>query len=462
MTRETKVGVAMVMLLVGVFGFLVYKRFTRPVDAVAVNEQPADEEAGDAPEGDRLELDSEDEFPAATGQREPKILPVAGSTRQIPQDEPEGVDDPFGGASGNASSAPSGRPKLPTMIPDEEPAAEDAGAFVAQEEPDAGDGQDPFLDTPGEVSSSPPKATASPPVMQFIEESPVEDVSRGAEPAPVVRAPAVAVPVRNSREPAFGETDIVTVKARAKHPEPSFDFEEDATEEDAPELALEPGRPSETSPAPRLMLDDSDEDRYGEYEPIELVDGQSRAAFASAPKTDFFSTEPAARQSAVTIAGDSHVVQSGENFWSISQKKYGTGRYFQALAAYNQARVPDAAKMKSGVTIGLPPADELQRRFPNLIPKGGPSEPAAADGQANLPGEFLTDQAGRPMYRIGAKDTLSGIAQKYLGRSSRWMQIFEMNRDVLKDGNSLKVGAVLRLPSDAGELQLTNQPRAFR
>ena len=32
MTREAKIGLLMVAVLVGVFGFLVYKRVTRPID----------------------------------------------------------------------------------------------------------------------------------------------------------------------------------------------------------------------------------------------------------------------------------------------------------------------------------------------------------------------------------------------------------------------------------------------
>ena len=66
------------------------------------------------------------------------------------------------------------------------------------------------------------------------------------------------------------------------------------------------------------------------------------------------------------------------------------------------------------------------------------------------------------MYRIASEDTLSDIAQRHLGRSSRWVQIFEMNRDVLKDGNTLKVGALLRLPADASRVEMVGGTRQYR
>lgn len=481
MTRETKVGLAMALLLVGVFGFLTYKRFTKPQETIAEHKQSADDENDDAPDADRLKLEEDDEFPTAARQREPEILTVAGNTRQIPQDETDEVDDPFGGGSNSASSTKmaSSRSKMPTMVPDDDSEADLRGAFASDGEGDESattrgdesdiEGNDPFLDGPGGGSSQ-MEIVSSPAAIEIEDDAEAESVER----LPIVsssaqpdRGPSIQSPGGNTRTSAFEEPETTSVKARAKRLEPVFDVEEEDSDLQVLESVSEPRILGGNSSAPQLMLDDSDDDRYGGYEPIELAEVRAESEFSSTAgrrgsSVDFFQPEAEPRRTAVTIAGDSHTVQPGENFWSISQKKYGTGRYFQALAAHNQSKIPDAAKMKPGVTIALPAADELERRYPNLIPKGGPSEPEAAEGQGNQPGEFLMGQDGRPLYRIGTRDTLSGISQKYLGRSSRWMQIFEMNRDVLKDGNSLKVGAVLRLPSDAGDLQLSNQPRAFR
>jgi nucleoid-associated protein YgaU len=78
------------------------------------------------------------------------------------------------------------------------------------------------------------------------------------------------------------------------------------------------------------------------------------------------------------------------------------------------------------------------------------------------PSGFFVSAEGSPMYRITGQDTLSDIAKSHLGRSSRWVQILEMNRNVLRDGNELKIGTVLKLPADASRVQVVGTPRQFR
>jgi nucleoid-associated protein YgaU len=47
---------------------------------------------------------------------------------------------------------------------------------------------------------------------------------------------------------------------------------------------------------------------------------------------------------------------------------------------------------------------------------------------------------------VVAGDSLSKIAQKYYGDASLYNQIFEANRDVLKDPNKIFPGQKLRIP----------------
>lgn len=158
---------------------------------------------------------------------------------------------------------------------------------------------------------------------------------------------------------------------------------------------------------------------------------------------------------------DDYQIQEGDSFWSVSRSIYGTGRYWKALQAFNADRVPDPNRMKLGTRLATPPTDVLERMHANLIPRAAIPEVAIqpSSGVTNLggeqPGFFIGDQ-GVPMYRVGSEDTLSTIAERHLGRSSRWIQVFEMNRDTLKNGNDLKIGAVLRLPADASQVQLVS------
>jgi nucleoid-associated protein YgaU len=49
-------------------------------------------------------------------------------------------------------------------------------------------------------------------------------------------------------------------------------------------------------------------------------------------------------------------------------------------------------------------------------------------------------------YVVQSGDTLSKIAQKYYGDPALYTQIFEANRDVLKDPNKIFPGQKLKIP----------------
>jgi nucleoid-associated protein YgaU len=50
------------------------------------------------------------------------------------------------------------------------------------------------------------------------------------------------------------------------------------------------------------------------------------------------------------------------------------------------------------------------------------------------------------IHEVVAGDTLSKLAQKYYGKSSEYMKIFEANRDILDNPDLIKVGQKLRIP----------------
>ena len=471
MTRETRIGIVMVLLMVGVFGFLVYKRAVRTSDTadLAKTEDMAEDESED------VTMTRESGAFADDVGTEPEILPVADQTRPMPEAETGEMEDPFGSVvESRPAATPSSAPRMPTMIPeDEEPALESESGLVSgtaqsNEEPGI-DATDPFAGTNEVVRQSPsPAARTSPSAaLEFgatetggVEAEQDTFVTETPEPRGPVKQP-VTQPVAS-----LDEEPVVSIQSRATLPAETFDF---TTPEPEPEFRTVSPRASVPEPtAPELMLDDSDEDRFGGYQPEDLseafLDVSVRSAEKShtaAPPLDSFAAPATSPRAAGVIAGSKYVVQNGDNFWSISQKKYGTGRYFQALAAHNRQQIPDPARMKPGTEMTLPAAEELERRYPSLIPRQGTTD-SAPEAVAIATGEYLVGTDGQPRYRVGTGDTLSGIAQKYLGRSRRWEQILEMNRDVLKDGNTLKLGMVLRLPPDAARIQVSNQPGFLR
>lgn len=140
-------------------------------------------------------------------------------------------------------------------------------------------------------------------------------------------------------------------------------------------------------------------------------------------------------------------VQPGDNYWTISRKVYGAGRYFSALAEYNRPRIENPDLLAPGMMVLVPTTEILDQRFDEII--SGPSPNAVVE-----PAGFFVDAGGQPMYRVGDADTLSDISQRYLGRSSRWVQIYGLNRDVIENADALKPGTVLQLPPDAAPIAL--------
>jgi LysM repeat protein len=154
-------------------------------------------------------------------------------------------------------------------------------------------------------------------------------------------------------------------------------------------------------------------------------------------------------------SGDYYEVQPADNFWTISRKKYGTSRYFQALAEHNKSRIPDPARIRPGMKVSTPTADVLEERYAQFLPGSKVQVTSAEETAKSAPTGFVVKSDGTAVYRTGEHDTLSDIAAKHLGRSSRWIQIFEMNRDKLSNPNQLKVGIELALPGDASNVAVT-------
>jgi LysM repeat protein len=172
------------------------------------------------------------------------------------------------------------------------------------------------------------------------------------------------------------------------------------------------------------------------------------------------------RSGNVTIYDDiRYPVRPNDTYASISQLKYGSDRYAEALAAYNRERNPRAAKPLPGMNVLIPPVEILERDYRNVIASGspgsGPESPPAVppappfrrDASPEVRMEptrpAATARAGEKTYRVRTGDTLWNISKQTLGNGERWVEILRINRDVLPDINRLQDGLILRLPADA-------------
>ncbi|MCY2962659.1 MAG: LysM peptidoglycan-binding domain-containing protein [Planctomycetota bacterium] len=201
------------------------------------------------------------------------------------------------------------------------------------------------------------------------------------------------------------------------------------------------------------------------------------------------------------VAG-SYRVEPSDTYWSISKKVYGTPRYFQALAEHNRPRVAEPEQLRPGVELETPAEADLVAKYAKYIPGGGRSAPAEhvaeagfddhpkygvasqsparrvggrelrsevskdVDGDRPLTAAggagFHYSRSGEPMFRVGDGDTLSSIAQQHLGKSSRSQELYQLNQDRLADPDRLRVGTVLRLPTDASRVGVLSRAERIR
>jgi nucleoid-associated protein YgaU len=150
-------------------------------------------------------------------------------------------------------------------------------------------------------------------------------------------------------------------------------------------------------------------------------------------------------------------VQPLDSFWTISEALYGTGAYFKALAEHNRGKGHQQESLKIGELISAPPAEELQQKYPELCPKPRHRETLARQA---LPVGTRHPLGGGRKYIVTEGDTLFDIARYELGKASRWVEIYELNREVLgKDVDYLIPGTELVLP---GKSPLRSDPLTRR
>ncbi len=77
-------------------------------------------------------------------------------------------------------------------------------------------------------------------------------------------------------------------------------------------------------------------------------------------------------------------------------------------------------------------------------PDGKPLDEERED-QASATGD-VADSSTAIVHRIADGDTLSRLAQRYLGRGDRYLEIYDANRDVLASPDLLPIGVMLRIP----------------
>lgn len=106
------------------------------------------------------------------------------------------------------------------------------------------------------------------------------------------------------------------------------------------------------------------------------------------------------------------------------------------------------------IEVGNPFGDLPKTPSPNRdVPLPGnedwtsvPSSPSSTPPKPELVKSSPPPDATPTMYKIKQGDTLSVLAEKHLGSSRRFMEIYEANRDKLKNPDDIRMGMLIRIP----------------
>jgi len=123
-----------------------------------------------------------------------------------------------------------------------------------------------------------------------------------------------------------------------------------------------------------------------------------------------------------------YTIQSGDTLWKLATRFMGAGSRHTELAAMNKGRLGPDGELRVGTKI--------------LVPG------AAANSTNTKQTQSAPKQTAAPKtYTVKSGDTLRKIAAKTLGSESRWKDLMDANKSVIKDPNALRAGAVLKIPS---------------
>ena len=193
----------------------------------------------------------------------------------------------------------------------------------------------------------------------------------------------------------------------------------------------------------------SDSPRSGSVSPYGT--GSSYPTYSSASDGNL----PRATENYNSARG-TYKIQPNDNYWVISEKIYGSGAYFNALAEVNRSKVAQRDKLRVGDTISTPTIAQLEQAYPQLCPK--PSHRDTVRSRSSLVSAHSPYAGGRT-YEVQEGDTLFDIARHELGKGSRWAEIYDLNRDALgKDFDYLTPGMQLVLPPKTRLPRPTGRP----
>ena len=145
-------------------------------------------------------------------------------------------------------------------------------------------------------------------------------------------------------------------------------------------------------------------------------------------------TRPAASNNVPYIF---HDVRPGETMTSIAQRYYGDATLVHALAAFNGLDDPNSLRVNHRLRI--PASGDLGEK-PDSSNRANSTPRNVSQTKPTQPQQVYTT------YTVQRGDTLSELSLELLGTSRRWRELYELNKDAIRDPDNLLAGTVLKVP----------------
>ncbi|MGO9470400.1 MAG: LysM peptidoglycan-binding domain-containing protein [Isosphaeraceae bacterium] len=143
-----------------------------------------------------------------------------------------------------------------------------------------------------------------------------------------------------------------------------------------------------------------------------------------------------------------HVVETGENFWTISGQYYGSGRYYRALWKANADRCPQIDGLHVNDVIIIPPPEDLD---PNYIDPPGEHARSPRAGRGTKPGDppAARDRRGNGM--TDASETAALSAAPRRGTAGARTNQLSTSDDGIPIQRSSRTSSELELPAASSD-----------
>ncbi len=186
-----------------------------------------------------------------------------------------------------------------------------------------------------------------------------------------------------------------------------------------------------------IRIDDPPRNNVGTFEDI-LLPGQDDLIREDLEEARA-RLETATTQHRIAITW--YTIRGGETLAKIAREKLGDASLWRNLHEINRDRIPDPNVVPAGVTIRLPKKDDLLAALGRDGSEGGNSAPPESSPPQNESALRLTT------YTVKPGESLSKVAAKVLGTGNRWRELYELNKDVIKNPDNVPAGTVLKVPA---------------